>query len=85
MNKNIAEQINEIKKYIDQAELQNGILPDVSNRIQEILYIGEQKGFDHEDVKRLALGLGLFMSHDYEFTESNMGNRILNVINLISS
>ena len=85
MNKNIAEQINEIKKYIDQSELQNDILPNISNRIQEILDIGEQKGFDHEKVKRLAIGLGLFISHDYEFTESNMGNRILNVINLISS
>jgi hypothetical protein len=83
MNPNISKRLIELKKHINKSKLQNDILPDVTQRIQEMLEIGEQKGFNHEDVKRLARGLGLFISHDYTFTESATGKKILDTVDLI--
>ena len=59
------------------------LLPDVSKRVNEILTLAGRRNFRANRVRQLASGLELLINHDYEFSESETGKKILDVVNLM--
>lgn len=60
-------------------------LPMVIERIELLIKMYENSKTITEEIIDLSLGLGIYISDDYSFTESETGKKILDVINYIAS
>ena len=69
--------------YINNFAPPHRFLPHIVKRIKEMMNSLDNENINHGHLRELALGLGMFISDDFEFSEGETGTKILNVINSI--
>ena len=76
--------LSELLDYIKRSAPPHRFLPYIVRRIEDMINNLDSENMDYETLKSLALRLGMFISDDFEFSESETGVKILHIINLIS-
>jgi hypothetical protein len=84
MSQNIVRQLKKLSVYISQQAKPHRFLPTISKSIDELIQCAQEARYNPEKLRNVALGLGRYISDDFEFSESDTGTRILVVINSIS-
>ena len=69
--------------YVNKYAHPHRFLPYVAESLNAMIEELENNGVITKKLRELALGLGLFISDDFEFSESDTGTKILEVINPI--
>ena len=85
MSNDIRAKLLELSDYVNNFAPPHRFLPYVVERIEEMIESLNTEDLDYENLRDLALGLGMFISDDFEFSESETGTKILDVINSIRS
>jgi exonuclease III len=84
MNKDAIEQLQNLSDYLSQQAKPHESLLDIAKRVDEMILCAQETKSNPKKLRELALGLGMYISYDFEFSESETGTKILNVINLIT-
>ena len=82
MSNEVQDQLLELLEYINELASSHRFIPEVVQSLEEMINVSG-KNADYEKLKSHALGLGMYISDDFEFSESEIGTKILNVINPI--
>ena len=76
--------LNTLLDYLLNYAPPHRFLPMVIERIELLITKYENSKTITEEIINLSLGLGLYISEDYYFTESETGEKIFDVINYIA-
>jgi hypothetical protein len=81
--KEIHENLLSLLDYVANSSPPHRFLPYVTRSINAMIDELGNTNSVSEKLEQLALGLGMFISDDFEFSESETGKKILEVINSI--
>lgn len=83
MSGDIRNKLIDLSDYINNSALPHRFLPYVAESLNAMIEELDNTNMISDKLKNLARNLGIFISDDFEFSESETGTKILDVINSI--
>jgi hypothetical protein len=79
----LQENLHSLLDYVAQSAPSHRFLPYIVEDINAMMDELDKSDTNSDKLKKLALGLGIFISDDFDFSESETGTKILDVVNSI--
>ena len=79
----IHQDLNNLLEYITTTAPPHRFLSEITESINEMINELENTKTISERLRKLALGLGIYITDDFEFSEGETGSKILEVVNSI--
>jgi len=79
----ILNDLHSLLDYVTKSTPHHRFLPYIAEDINAMINELNDTNIISDKLEKMALGLGIFISDDFEFSESEIGIKILNVVNSI--